>query len=110
MKKLTFSTLILFLVFSATFAQKPEGIIMEASVVPIIDGQIDVVWAEANNYIIRKNFQTEQPTLSAEWKALWTADGIYIYVGGHDDEFYPYYLADNPTNVGITTKLISILM
>ncbi len=94
-------TLFLGLMFvSGVFAQKPEGIFKKASVAPVLDGQIDEVWAEAEQYFIDKNFQAEVPTLSTVnpqtetyWKGLWTDEGVYVLLNVMDDAYYPNYVA-----------------
>ena len=93
-----FFTLILGLVFvSAVTAQKPEGIIIKASVAPAIDGVIDDVWEEANVYNIDKKFAAELPTLGdpgeTTWKALWTEDGYYLLLQVTDDSYWPSWIA-----------------
>ena len=93
-----FFTLILGLVFvSAVTAQKPEGIIIKASVAPGIDGVIDDVWEEANVYNIDKKFQAELPSVGASgettWKALWTEDGFYLLLQVTDDSYWPSWKA-----------------
>ncbi len=84
---------------SATFAQRQEGVIMKASVDPVIDGVIDSVWSEANEYNISRNMQTEVPTLGDEgdtnWKALWTDDGFYVLIEVADDQHLPFYLTES---------------
>jgi hypothetical protein len=36
------------LIITGTLAQKPTAVIRKASVTPVIDGQVDEVWAEAD--------------------------------------------------------------
>ncbi len=94
-------TLFLGLMFvSGVFAQKPEGIFKKASVAPVLDGQIDEVWSEANEYFIDKNFQAEVPTLptvnpqtETSWRGLWTDEGVYVLLKVMDDAYYPNYVA-----------------
>ena len=96
MKKVTFLTFIFLLIVAASFAQKPEAVIKQASVDPIVDGIIDAVWAEANVYNIDKNFQAEVPTLGetgeTTWQALWTDDGMYLLVHVTDNDYYPSWI------------------
>jgi hypothetical protein len=95
-----FFTLSLILLFvSGIFAQKPVGVIKKIEgdmVAPLIDGEVDDVWENANVYNIDKNFQSELPTLptlnpqtETVWKALYDADGIYILLDVKDDAYYP---------------------
>ena len=91
-------TLILGLMFVfAAFAQKPEGVIKKATVAPVIDGEIDEVWEDANVYNIDKNFQAELPTLGepgqTTWKALYNEDGFFLLLQVTDDAYYPNYVA-----------------
>jgi hypothetical protein len=81
------------------FAQ-PNAIIKKASVDPVIDGEIDDVWAESGgeNYL-DKNFADQVPTLGqSTWQGLWTDDGIWILVTVDDDFFHPHYA---PNAIGI---------
>jgi hypothetical protein len=96
MRKL-FTLILGLLIVSVAFGQKPEGVIKKASVAPVIDGEIDEVWKEANEYNIDKNFQQELPTLGKSgettWKALYNEDGFYLLLQVTDDAYYPNYLA-----------------
>ncbi|MCB8995532.1 MAG: T9SS type A sorting domain-containing protein [Bacteroidales bacterium] len=98
MKKLIF-TLSLGLLFSFTLMAQTgiTGVIKKATVAPVIDGQIDDVWAEANSYNIDIPFTGTNPTLGnageTYWKGLWMDDGIYVLVVVNDDDWYPSYIA-----------------
>jgi hypothetical protein len=87
------------LLSAAAIGQKPEATINKASVAPVVDGQIDAVWTEANSYNISKAFSEETPSLGAEgettWKALWMDHGIYVLVQVNDNAFFPKW-ADSP--------------
>ena len=94
-------TLILSVLFaSALFAQQEEGVIIqlpEGSDAPVVDGMLDDVYTEAgaNVYNIAKPFGTETPTVGVEgettWQALYTNDGMYVYVTVADDVWMPFY-------------------
>jgi len=77
-------------------AQERTALIIKASDVPVIDGVIDEVWAEADaeNYIDR-NVTDIIPTLGDPgetiWKGLWAQEGVYILLSVTDDDFHPYY-------------------
>ncbi len=74
------------------FGQRPEGVVMKASVSPVIDDKVDEVWAEANVYPIDKAFQAEVPTVDGTtWKMLWDEFGIYVLVECKDDFWFPTY-------------------
>ena len=79
--------------------QAPTGVVKKATVAPVIDGQIDGVWADANVYNIDKPFKVETPTLGAAgtttWQALWDDKGVYILIKVEDDIFAPAYGATN---------------
>lgn len=97
---ITSFTMIIGLVLSvAAIGQKPEALIKKAAVAPIIDGQVDAVWAEANIYNISKPYTGHTPTLGAEgettWRAIWMNEGIYVLVQVNDDAFFPKW-ADSP--------------
>ena len=75
MKKI-FTLMISAMFVAGVFAQRPEGVIMKASTPPVIDAEVDEVWAEANVYPIDKPFQAEVPTVDGTtWKALWDECG-----------------------------------
>jgi hypothetical protein len=86
------------LIFTGAVAQKRTALIRKASVSPVIDGQVDDVWAEADpeNNIDRAQ-EGEFPTLGESgettWQGLWDWDGIYILLRVTDDDFYPNYEA-----------------
>ena len=89
------------LLSAAAIGQKPEAIILKASVAPVVDGVIEAVWEEANTYNISKAYNGEVPTLGAEgettWRALWNTEGIYFLIQVADDAFFPNW-ADSPEN------------
>lgn len=75
---------------------QPTAVIKKASVDPVIDGEIDDVWAESagENYF-DKTFMDQVPTLGVStWQGLWTDDGIWILVTVDDDAFYPHWAAN----------------
>jgi len=96
MKRKIFTLLLSAFLGTMVMAQAPSAIIKKATVAPIIDGEVDDVWADANIYNIALPFQTTTPTLGDEgtttWKGLWTDEGIYILVEVNDDEFYAGYM------------------
>lgn len=103
MKRKIFTLLVATLFVVVGIAQKPTAVLKKASVAPVIDGEIDEVWAEAdpeNN--IDLQFTGEVPTLGAPgettWQGLWADDGIYILLRVTDDAFYPNYAVDPPGN------------
>ncbi|MDX2110576.1 MAG: sugar-binding protein [Verrucomicrobiota bacterium] len=64
------------------------------SVAPIIDGEMDAVWADAGewntiaSYIPNGTSYTEPSGLSdisGKWRALWDANNLYIYIEVTDD-------------------------
>ncbi len=60
------------LIITGTLAQKPTAVIRKASVAPVIDGQVDEVWAEAdpeNN--IDKPAIDDVPTLGEPGETTW---------------------------------------
>lgn len=77
-------------------AQPKTALINKATVNPVIDGEIDEVWAEADAAnSIERNALDHVPTLGAPgetiWKGLWTQEGIYVLLSVTDDDFHPYY-------------------
>jgi PKD repeat protein/photosystem II stability/assembly factor-like uncharacterized protein len=73
----------------------PEGVIKKAVSAPVIDGNIDAAWSNANVYSIDKPYLGENPTLGTSgqtnWRALWDDNGIYILLQVTDDAFMPVY-------------------
>jgi len=82
------------------FAQKPEGVFKKASVDPVLDGDIDAVWDEANQYNVDQDFvgDANDATVGAVgetyWKGLWTETGVFVLLVVNDDNFWPYYAVD----------------
>jgi len=97
-----FTILICGLLSAAAIGQKPDATINKASVAPVVDGQIDAVWTEANSYNISKAFSEDTPSLGAEgettWKALWMDQGIYVLIQVNDNAFFPKW-ADSPAGL-----------
>lgn len=95
MKKILLTLLICAVSFQTIFAERPTGVIYRTTKVPIIDGQIDDIWATAIQYNIDKKFLNEEPTFgdvgTTYWKALWDDNGMYILVVVNDDVWYPYW-------------------
>ncbi len=84
------------LTFSTEVAEAAT-VIKKAEVAPKIDGVVDAVWANANTYNIAKSTDAGVATLGPEgtttWKALWTADGIYVLLTINDDVWFPSYVS-----------------
>lgn len=100
--KRIFTFLILILFVSAGYAEQPQGIIMKATSVPVIDGEIDDAWEDAIIYDIDKPIRTEVPTLGepgeTNWRALWNDDGIFILLVVKDNNWYPSYKVAGSNN------------
>lgn len=94
MKRIISALLACMLFGTLATGQRPSGIIYKASATPVIDGEIDNVWATANQYNIDKKFKLEKPTFgdagTTYWKALWNDNGMYILVVANDDSWFPY--------------------
>jgi hypothetical protein len=93
MKKI-FTLVLSALLISTVFAQKPTGVVVKTTVKPTIDGVLDAgVWDKATIYNIETPFVGETPTLGApgetNWRAMWDADGIYVFIKVTDDVFVP---------------------
>jgi len=103
--KRIFTFLILILFVSAGYAEQPQGIIMKATSVPVIDGEIDEVWEEAEVYDIDKPYRTEVPTLGepgeTTWRALWNDDGMFILLVVKDNNWYPSYKVAGSNKLGV---------
>ena len=102
MKKI-FTLLILSVIMTAAFAQKPEGVVMRASVKPVVDGVRDTSYNHAVKYNIDKPFVGNGATAQtpatiglpgeSTWEMLWDGDGFYVFLTVNDDEWYPAYAA-----------------
>jgi len=84
------------LLASGALAQKRSYVVRKASVSPVIDGQVDAVWSEADPaQNIDLHDEGEIPTLGepgeTTWQGLWDWDGIYILLNVTDDDFHPHY-------------------
>jgi len=95
MRRKIFTLLICLLFLGGLYAQQPSGVIKKVDERPVIGGEVDAVWTEANVYNIDQNFQSELPTLGASgetnWRALWSTDGISVLLTVTDDVFFPNY-------------------
>lgn len=95
MKKIISFLVVSLLIGTMAMAQRPSGVIFKTSTTPIIDGQIDDIWAMANQFNIDKKFLLEEPTFgnlgTTYWKALWDDKGIYILVVANDDSWVPWW-------------------
>lgn len=106
----TLSTFILSAFFAFQLsAQKPEAEILIASTDPVIGGEIDEVWSEANVYDIKtlELTNTAPPSLGlpgeTSWQGLWSekAGGIFLLVTVNDDDYYPWY-EDPAANIDVS--------
>jgi hypothetical protein len=93
MKKI-FTLVLSALLISTVFAQKPKGVVAKTEVKPTIDGVLDAsIWDKATIYNVETPFNGETPTLGApgetNWRAMWDADGIYVFIKVTDDVFVP---------------------
>ena len=99
MKRKIFTFLLCACFGTMVMAQAPNVVIKKAKVDPVLDGEVDDVWADASKQNIDKPFQKETPTLGESgqttWQALWNDDGIFIMLQVTDDEFYPAYMNNN---------------
>lgn len=88
-----------------TFAQAHEAVIKRPSVIPVVDGIVDQVWAETVAHNIDLPYKMETPSLGTVgqtwWKGFWTIDGIYILVNVADDVF-------SPAVAGIDSSMLSM--
>ncbi|MFH0756584.1 MAG: Ig-like domain-containing protein [Bacteroidota bacterium] len=94
--KRTLTSLVLCVMVAMGALAQPTAVIKKASVNPVIDGEIDYVWAESagENYI-DQSLLGQVPTLGISfWQGLWTDEGIWILVTVDDDAFFPHYAAD----------------
>jgi hypothetical protein len=96
MKKITL-LLLSSLIVVGSFAQEQISTINKASVPPVIDGQVDEVWAEAEaEQSIDRTSTVGEPTLGepgeTTWQALWGDDGMYVLLRVADDFFFPNYV------------------
>jgi hypothetical protein len=94
--KIKIFTLFLCSMFVAAVSaqERPEHLVKKVDEGPVIDGQIDEMWADYIAEPINKNFQEELPSVGdSYWKMVWVENvGIYILVVVDDDFWYPPYV------------------
>jgi hypothetical protein len=56
---------------------------------PIIDGYIDECWDAVDPVLLNLPLGTENPTVTAYWKALWSETCIFVLVDVQDGDYYP---------------------
>jgi hypothetical protein len=56
---------------------------------PVIDGVEEEVWDEVEPVQFFLPFDSEAPTVTAYWKALWDCENIYVLISVEDDDHYP---------------------
>jgi hypothetical protein len=61
--------------------------IVQASSAPTIDGSVDSVWSNANQYALNNSVGTISSSgdCSADWKALWDSNNLYLLAEVTDD-------------------------
>lgn len=81
----------LFLIgFSLNMGAQSDHVDVSYTSTPIsIDGMVDDAWSTVDPVYIEKNFQSEQPTITAYWKALWDYDNLYVLIYVEDDDHWP---------------------
>jgi hypothetical protein len=77
---------------------QPEAVIKKTEVIPVLDGEIDDVWGNADANLFERNFQAELPTVGdSYWKALWSDmgddAGVYLLIWVDDDDYWPHYIS-----------------
>lgn len=94
-------------VFVVTMAMgQPTADINKATVAPVIDGNVDDVWEEAEENAINVAFGSETPTVGESWwKMLWDDNGLYLLVFVDDDVYMPAYKGITPANTWMYDKL-----
>lgn len=55
----------------------------------VIDGSEDDAWGNVDANSVDKNFQSETPTVTAYWKALWDNNFFYVLINVEDDDHWP---------------------
>ena len=90
-------TLCLGVLFVAMAMAQPEAIVKKASVNPVVDGVMDPVYFGANVYNIAVPLNGEAATLGDEgttnWRAVWSDEGIYVFLTVNDDIWDPSYIS-----------------
>ena len=103
MKKL-FTFILSALVCTLVMAERPTGVVQKAddTTKPVIDGQIDELWANVTKNNVDKPFTTEVPSLGDEgttyFKMLWDDAGVYILVVANDDAWFPFWAPGGGAN------------
>ncbi|HEY3369506.1 MAG TPA: sugar-binding protein [Prolixibacteraceae bacterium] len=93
--KRIFTLLVCAFLFTMVMGQAPTAVVKKATVSPVIDGEVDAVWADANVYNIDKPYKNENPTVGASgtttWQALWDDKGVYVLLKVNDNVWAPVY-------------------
>ena len=87
------------MITAITAQERPEGVFMKVGEnLPEIDGKLDDngAWEGAIVYQIDKPYREEKPTFGepeeTTWRALWSDEGVYIFLSTVDDAWYPSYI------------------
>lgn len=88
MKRIYFVSMLL-LACAFAFGQDTTISVMYATTTPEIDGLEDDVWLTVDPVPIELNFGTEEPTVTAYWKAMWDEVAMYVLVYVEDNDHWP---------------------
>jgi hypothetical protein len=78
-----------FLVSGIQAQTVPVNVKMASYPRPVVDGIEEEAWDDVDPVDISTPFGTEQPTVTAYWKALWDCGSIYVLINVEDDDHYP---------------------
>lgn len=80
-------------------AQTADLVIKHGTVSPKIDGNPnDAVWSLIEPVAIEKNYQSEEPSVTAFFKMYYTDEYLYLLVDVTDDVHYPVWMTDDSKN------------
>jgi hypothetical protein len=63
--------------------------VMYATTTPEIDGVEEEIWDSVDPVPIDKKYGSEEPTVTAYWKAMWDEVAFYVLIYVEDDDHYP---------------------
>jgi hypothetical protein len=87
--KTLFSFLLILAAGFSAIAQKTTIEVNKTLSSPVIDGVEEEVWDDVLPIYLEYNFEMEEATVTAYWKALWCDTSIFILVNVLDNDHYP---------------------
>lgn len=107
MKKILFTLLALCVLFTASLtAQIQADLEIKKGWDIEIDGKPDdAIWSLIDPVAIERNFQAEEPSVTAFFKMFYTDTNLYLLIDVTDDVHYPVWQGDKPKEPWIYDKV-----